>query len=81
MLDTIELIVPKIKPRNNMEGYATQAIRRLKKLESFLLRHVNTIYRGFENIPQGYSVTILPEVNTLFRKKSRASVPESKGYK
>ena len=42
-LETIEKVVPKIKYRNNMEGYETPAIKRLKRLKSLLLTRVNNI--------------------------------------
>ncbi|CAD7076709.1 unnamed protein product [Hermetia illucens] len=115
-LETIEQVVPKIKPRNNMEGYETVAIKRLKKVKSLLLTRVNKIYRKYG----GYHHPILVEfklllkiardlirqhyvnevnfqwreklkgispsdpdsmftkINTLFRKKSRITVPRIK---
>ncbi|CAD7081235.1 unnamed protein product [Hermetia illucens] len=62
-LQTIEQVVPKIKPRNNMEGYETAAIKRLKKVKSFLLTRVNKIYRRYGD----YHHPILVEFKSLLK--------------
>lgn len=115
-LETIEQVVPKIKPRNNMEGYETAAIKRLKKVKSLLLTRVNKIYRRYGDyhhpilvefksllkiardlIRQHYvnevnfqwreklkgispsdPDSMFTKINTLFRKKSRITVPRIK---